>query len=90
MYHPEIIPAISGVDLLFHEATYMEKDLHRAIATGHSTAAQAAKIAAQAKAKRLVIGHFSSRYKDDCAIGQEAMKIFPQTTTANEGLILYI
>ncbi|HPF93468.1 MAG TPA: ribonuclease Z, partial [Tenuifilaceae bacterium] len=53
--------------------------------TGHSTAQQAAKIARLANAKKLVIGHFSSRYKDITPLLNEAKEIFPETYAANEG-----
>lgn len=87
-YTPDIIPFISGVDLLYHEATFIEEDIARARETFHTTAAQAAEIARQAKAKRLVIGHFSARYENDYLLKEEADKIFPDTILAKEGLVL--
>ncbi|MDR0976749.1 MAG: ribonuclease Z, partial [Prevotellaceae bacterium] len=64
-YHPDIIPLIEGVDLLYHEATFADADLPRAGETFHTTAAQAAHLAAAAAVKRLLIGHFSARYTDE-------------------------
>ncbi len=74
-----------GADLLYHEATFAEEDKAMAKQTGHSTAAQAARIAAQAEAGRLLIGHFSSRYKDLSVLETEARKVFPNAEAVQEG-----
>jgi ribonuclease Z len=74
-----------GVDILYHEATFADADRRLARETGHSTAVQAAKIALKAGAKRLVLGHFSSRYKDLTPLQDEARLIFPATDIAEEG-----
>ncbi|MDD2512494.1 MAG: ribonuclease Z [Proteiniphilum sp.] len=87
-YAPEIIPYIEGADLLYHEATFAESELSRATETYHSTARQAAEMAAAARVKKLVIGHFSSRYNELETLLQEASEIFPQTELADEGKIL--
>ena len=79
----ELVPG--GVDMMYHEATFSDLDKRLARETGHSTAAQAAGIAAKADAKRLLIGHFSSRYKDLSVLEQEARSIFPETYIAEEG-----
>jgi ribonuclease Z len=76
---------VDGVDLLYHEATFANAERHLAKETGHSTAVQAAKIAAKAGVGRLVIGHFSSRYKDLAPLEEEARQIFPATHLALEG-----
>jgi ribonuclease Z len=76
---------VAGVDLLYHEATFLDKDRHLARATGHSTALQAAKIAATAGVGQLLIGHFSSRYKDERVLVEEARSVFPGTVLAREG-----
>lgn len=89
-FSPSIIPIIEGVDLLYHEATFMETDLARAKETFHSTARQAAKIALAAHAKRLVIGHYSARYDDLTDLHEEARKVFPGTILGNEGMVLPI
>ncbi len=85
-YLPSIIPYIKDVDLLYHEATFMEEDTARAHETAHSTAREAATIAREAGAKRLIIGHYSARYDDTRQLEKEAKAIFPRTTAAYEGL----
>ena len=75
---------VAGVDLLYHEATFAGEDKALARKTGHSTAAQAAKVALKAEAKKLLLGHFSSRYKDVSLLGDEARAIFPLTETAGD------
>jgi ribonuclease Z len=87
-YSPTIIPVISKVDLLYHEATFAEAEKERAKETYHSTAAQAAEIAKRANVKKLVIGHFSARYEDDTILKTEADQVFPGTILAREGLVL--
>ena len=89
-YSPSIIPIIEGVDLLYHEATFMESDKARAKETFHSTARQAAEIALKAGVKRLVIGHYSARYEDLAALHKEAQEIYPGTILGNEGMVLSI
>ncbi len=80
-----VIPLVAGVDVLYHEATFLEIDADRAEEVYHSTARQAAQIAARAGAGRLLIGHFSSRYKEDEPFLAEARAIFPATELAIEG-----
>lgn len=76
---------VDGVDILYHETTYTEDLRVQAAARFHSTAAQAAKVAAQARVGKLIAGHFSSRYKDLSVILDEACPIFPETYLAEEG-----
>ncbi|MCG7407172.1 ribonuclease Z [Paenibacillus sp. ACRRX] len=79
------------VDLLVHEATFLEEKAENAHEFGHSTAKQAATIAQRAGAKKLALTHFSSRYKDDDLIQQlleEAVSIFPNTELADEHHII--
>jgi len=76
---------LKGVDLLFHEATFSEKDLKLAKQTLHSTAKQAAAVAKEAGVERLLIGHFSSRYKDIKLLVEEAREVFQDTTGVNDG-----
>lgn len=87
-YHQEIIPIVSAVDLLYHEATFVEADLPRANQTFHSTARQAAKIAQKANVKKLLIGHYSARYDDLSLLQQEANAVFPGTILAEEGMVI--
>lgn len=84
-YLEDIIPNISNVDLLYHESTYGEEDVVRAKETLHSTSIDAATIARKANAKKLVIGHFSARYKDETQLVEQARKVFPDTVSAEEG-----
>lgn len=76
---------IKNCDTLYHEATFMHSMLERAKETHHSTAKQAAEIASAVKAKKLLIGHFSSRYKTLSGLLEEAQLIFPKTKLALEG-----
>lgn len=77
---------VKGIDLLYHEATFDSSLKDRAKETCHSTAADAANIAKMAGVKKLMIGHFSSRYTDDSLLLKEAQAVFPETILANEGL----
>ena len=76
---------IQGVDLLYHEATFMEEESAKARETKHSTASEAGRIAKLGNVKKLVIGHFSARYKDLGPLLEEARSIFPETYLAIEG-----
>jgi ribonuclease Z len=73
-----------GVDLLIHEATYTEDLAQEAHEYGHSTAAQAALIALDAGARRLLITHYSTRYHDVSPLVEEARAVFPDTILAQE------
>lgn len=84
-YKPSIVKKIQGVDLLYHEATFLESDKKLAKQTLHSTARQAAEIAIQAKAGKLLIGHFSTRYKSIQEFEDEASAVFKETTAVNDG-----
>ena len=86
IFRPEIVKQLSGVDLLFHEATFAESELARAKETYHTTAAQAARIALEAGVRQLVIGHFSARYEDESILLKEASAVFPNTILAQENL----
>ena len=81
----KIIPVIKDVDLLYHEATFCDELKDLALKTYHSTAKQAAEIAALAGVKKLIVGHFSSRYKYERPLVDEARTVFPNTFAANEG-----
>ena len=84
-YYEPLVPIVSGVDLLYHEATYLHEMKARANITGHSTALEAGEIAARAKVGKLIIGHFSSRYKNLDPLQKEAGSVFPETYLAEEG-----
>ena len=79
---------VKDVDLLYHEATFDSGKKSLAKQTGHSTTDQAAATASDAEAGTLVIGHFSSRYKDPDILTEEARAIFPRTIAAKEGLVI--
>lgn len=76
---------IKGADLLYHEATYAAAERRQAKERGHSTSVDAAETALAAEAKRLIIGHFSSRYKEPSVLLDEARAVFPATDIATEG-----
>jgi ribonuclease Z len=87
-YDESIVPYIKEVDVLYHEATFTESEMERATKTAHSTARQAAEIARLAEVKKLVIGHFSSRYKELDTLLNEAQEVFPNTELAFEGKVI--
>ena len=76
---------VKGADLLYHEATYAAAERRQAKERGHSTSVDAAETALAAEAKRLIIGHFSSRYKEPSVLLDEARAVFPATDIATEG-----
>ncbi|MEZ5072468.1 MAG: ribonuclease Z [Bacteroidales bacterium] len=82
---PGLAEELKGVDLLYHEATFMDKDSRLAAETGHSTASQAASLARDAGAGRLLLGHFSSRYRDLSGMAEEARSVFPATDLVTDG-----
>jgi ribonuclease Z len=84
-YKEDLIPYIRQVDLLYHEATFLDNMRQRAEYTYHSTAKQAATLACKAEVKRLLIGHFSVRYKDLTPLLDEAKEVFDNTHLAVEG-----
>ncbi len=89
-YLEAIIPQIANADLLYHESTFLSDLKARATETYHSTCAEAATIAKKANVKKLIIGHFSSRYKDLSPLLEEARTIFPETSLAIEGEVFEI
>jgi ribonuclease Z len=85
MYNQQYFEQITGSDMLYHEATFLHEMLDRAIETHHTTALQAAEIAVKTNAKKLLIGHFSARYKSLDELLTEAQSVFPATELAIEG-----
>ena len=84
-YSARAADRVKGVDLLYHETTYAQREERWAKGRGHSTTIDAAKVALRAEAGRLIIGHFSSRYKDHDVLVEECRTIFPNTALAAEG-----
>ena len=83
-YSARLAKMVEGVDMLYHEATYAADMRKTAKERGHATTEDAAKVAQMAGAGRLLIGHFSSRYKDLEALLAESREIFPATDIARE------
>ena len=84
-YKEDIVPIIEKVDLLYHEATFLDERADLAQKTKHSTAKQAAQIALKADVNQLIIGHFSSRYKDINVFKNEASSTFKNVILAEAG-----
>ena len=85
-YDEAIIPEIQGSDMIYHETTYLDIFRERAEARFHSTTRQAAMIAKKAGVKKLLIGHFSSKYDTLEEFELEAREVFPNTELALEGV----
>lgn len=81
---PELKNYISNIDVLYHEATFMEEERSKATDTKHSTASDAARMAVTLGAKRLIIGHYSARYRELGGLLGEAKAIFANTELATE------
>lgn len=86
-YKPDIIPIIKNTDLLYHEATFLSDREDLAKKTKHSTSQQAAQIAKDANVHKLVIGHYSGRYKDISLFKKEATETFKNTELAEPGKV---
>jgi len=84
-FHPPIAEQIKNVDVLYHEATFMDDEKGKAQETKHSTVKEAAMMANLAHADRLLIGHFSARYRELDPVIEEAKSIFQKTELAIEG-----
>ena len=85
---PSIIPIIQGADWLYHEATFLQQHANLAQQTKHSTAQEAATIARDANVQQLILGHYSSRYKNLDLFTQEAKPIFPNVILASDGAVI--
>ena len=85
MYNEKYFKQINNVTLLYHEATFLNNMLDRANETRHTTALQAGEVAVKTNAKKLLIGHFSARYKTLNELLDEAKGVFPETELAIEG-----
>ena len=85
LFTDSFLPVIQGADTIYHESTYLESDATKANARFHSTAAQAAQLAKMANAKQLLLGHFSSKYKELQPFYEEASAVFPNVFVTEEG-----
>ncbi len=85
VYHEAILPIIENVDVLYHESTFLESEEGLAEKTLHSTAKEAARIALKANAKKLILGHYSTRYESIALFKEEAESVFPEVLLAEDG-----
>lgn len=83
-YSGKAVSLVKGVDLLYHEATYAADMRREAKDRGHATTHDAARAAVESGAQRLLIGHFSSRYKDEQALVEECRELFAESYVAEE------
>jgi ribonuclease Z len=90
MYYEKIVDSIENVTYLYHEATFLEKDRVRAKATYHSTAKDAANIAAKAGVKKLLLGHLSARFENGSAHEEEARLVFEDVEVVEDGNVYKI
>ena len=90
LFNEKITELIKGCDLLYHESTFLKKHENFAKKTFHSTAEQAALIAKKSNVKKLILGHFSTRYKDLDLFIKESKSIFPNVDLAIENKIFTI
>lgn len=89
-YDESYIESVRNVDLLYHEATFASDNSELARNTYHSTGKDAATVALKAQVGKLIIGHFSARYKDHTPILKEAQEVFPNTTAISEGDVIQV
>lgn len=85
LYNEDILPLIQNVDVLYHESTFLETEVHLAEKTMHTTAKQAAEIAKKANVKNLIMGHYSTRYGNIELFKEEAKTIFENIHLADDG-----
>lgn len=90
IYKEDLVPIVEGCDLLYHESTFAHELVETAALKMHATNVQAATLAYKAHAKRLMLGHFSARYKDLLLMLDEARAVFPETFIAVEGQVVFI
>lgn len=86
IFTESFLPFIRSVDTLYHECTYLEADAEKAKMRFHSTAKQAASLAKHANAGKLLLGHFSSKYRELDAFKTEAESVFPNVVITEEGI----
>lgn len=86
IYNEDVVLEILGVDVLYHESTFLQSEDDLATKTMHATAKQAATIALRANVKQLVLGHYSTRYENITLFKEEAETIFPNILLADDGV----
>lgn len=86
-YFPAIIPQIQNTTVLYHESTFLEINKELAAPTKHSTAIEAAMIAKEANVKKLILGHFSTRYSGIQGFKEEAQTVFSNVELADDGKV---
>lgn len=79
------LPYVKDADLMYHESTFLHEMVDRAKETYHTTALEAGEIALETRAKKLLLGHYSARYRDLTPLLHEAQSVFPQTGLSVEG-----
>lgn len=85
IYNPAMLADVQGADLMYHETTYLHDQVQKAADRFHSTTVQAATLAKDAGVKRLLVGHFSSKYTELTPFLDECRPVFPDTDLALEG-----
>lgn len=86
-YKPDIVEQINDVNVLYHESTFLDSEAHLSGKTKHATAKEAAAIAKSADVGKLILGHYSTRYKSIELFKKEAEEIFPNVDLADDGKI---
>lgn len=87
-YLPELHKQLEGTTCIYHETTYATEDAEKAAKYCHSTAAQAAQVARDAHAGRLLLGHYSSKYDNEQVLLDEARAVFPASELTREGMVV--
>ncbi len=86
-FKPDIVDQIKGVGILYHEATFLETEKHLSAKTKHATAKEAATIARMANVGKLILGHYSTRYRSINSFKEEAEEIFENVELADDGKV---
>lgn len=86
-YKPDLVPLIKNVDFLYHESTFLDSEMHLSAKTKHATAKEAAAMAKAAQVKKLILGHYSTRYKSIELFKEEASTIFKHVELADDGKV---
>ncbi len=89
-YDEELPEKLRDIDVLYHEATFLKELEERARETYHSTAGQAGKVAKEAGVRRLILGHYSARYRDTGPFLEEARECFPRSELAWDGKVIRV